>query len=327
MPKLSGTRLNPVIKANNDTGFGTNASSFGGRFVNKDGSFNVRKSGVRITERISIYHKLLNMRSLNFALAIVAFYVVINILFTVVYIVLGVNEFQGFIASTPWGKIKELYFFSTETFTTVGYGRLNPVGDAANLVASFEAMLGFLSFAIATGIIYGRFSRPRSHLVFSHNAVIAPYQDKEALMFRVAPYKDGHNLSDVRVQVTASYDIEENGKMNSKFYSLSLERSKIDGLMMNWTIVHPLDENSPLFGLSEEEMKNADMEIYVTIRGFDEVYSNTVLQRTSYTYHEIIHGAKFVMMYHVSPDGNTTIFELDKLNEIVKLGERAKANK
>ncbi len=91
---------------------------------------------------------------------------------------LGTDGFQGFVATTEWGKIKELYFFSTETFTTVGYGRVNPVDDDVKLVASFEAMLGFLSFALATGLIYGRFSRPHSHIIFSHHALIAPYKDK-----------------------------------------------------------------------------------------------------------------------------------------------------
>jgi len=305
--------------SNNDTGFGSNASSYGGRFVNKDGSYNVRIAGASFTQRLSIYHNMLNMPRWKFALTIVVFFVLINILFTSVYVLMGTENFQGFVADSEWGKIKELYYFSTETFTTVGYGRVNPIGDGVNLVASFEAMLGFLSFAIATGLIYGRFSKPTAYLVFSDHAVIAPFQDKTGLMFRVAPYKNGHILTDVQIKLTLAMQVEENGNLTAKFYNLMLERNRVDSLMMNWTVVHPLDEDSPLYGFTPEDMKNADVEMYVLIRGFDEVYANIVQQRTSYTYDEIVHNAKFIPMYHESEDGRTTIFELNKLNYYNKL--------
>lgn len=303
-----------VTGSNNDTGFGSNANSYGGRFVNKDGSFNVRIDGASFGQRFSIYHSMLNMSRWKFSLTIVAFFVLINILFTCMYVLMGSGNFQGFVATTEWGKIKELYFFSTETFTTVGYGRINPLGDGVNLVASFEAMIGFLSFAIATGLIYGRFSKPRAYLIFSHHSVIAPFQDKTGLMFRIAPYKHGHILTDVQVKVTLGMQVEEDGVLTAKFYTLALERNRVDSLMMNWTVVHPLDESSPLYGFTAEDMKNADVEMYVLIRGFDEVYANIVQQRTSYTFDEIVHNARFLTMYHESDDGKTTIFELNKLN-------------
>lgn len=316
---LSSRQLNPAPKSNNDTGFGSNPNSFGGRFINKDGSYNIRKDGIRIWHRFSIYHSMLHMPRFKFLLAIVIFFVSINLFFTAIYAFIGTTDFEGFVASTEWGKIKELYFFSSETFTTVGYGRLNPVGDMANVVASFESMLGFLSFALATGLMYGRFSRPRSHVIFSHHAVIAPYKDKTALMFRMVPYKDGHTLTDVNTQVTCSFQVEENGEPTYKFFTLSLERSRVDSLMMNWTVVHPIDEESPLFGVSSDDMKSTDLELYVLVRGFDDVYSNTVLQRTSYVYNEIVHEAKFVPMYHESEDGKTTILEIDKIHQYEKL--------
>ncbi|TKK68608.1 transporter [Ilyomonas limi] len=308
-----------ALASNNDTGFGSNASGYGGRFVNKDGSFNVKIEGASFTQRLSVYHSMLNMPRRKFALAIVLFFVLINILFTCIYVAMGADNFAGFVATTEWGKIKELYFFSTETFTTVGYGRINPVGDGVNLVASFEAMLGFLSFAIATGLIYGRFAKPRAYVVFSEHAVIAPFHDKLGLMFRVAPYKNGHILTDVQIRVTMAMQIEEDGKLTARFYTLTLERNRVDSLMMNWTVVHPLDEDSPLYGYTPDDMKNADVEIYVLLRGFDEVYANTVQRRTSYTFDEIVHNAKFLPMYHESEDGKTTIFELNKLNHYQQL--------
>jgi inward rectifier potassium channel len=133
-------------------------------------------------------------------------------------------------------------------------------------------------------------------------------------MFRIASYKDNHNLTDAVIKVNLALQEQDNGNTSYKFYELELERSKVDTLMMNWTVVHPIDEKSPLLGLAQEDYKSSDVEVYVQIKGFDDVYSTTVIQRTSYTYDEIIFNAKFVTMYRESEDGKTTILELDKLS-------------
>jgi len=312
-------RINPFSKTNNDTGFGTNVNSYGGRFINRDGSYNLQKEGVSFWNRFSLFHSMLNMPLWKFITVIILFFLCINLLYTIIYILIGTEGFQGIVATTRWQQYKELYFFSTETFTTVGYGRVNPVGDGVNMVAAIEAMSGFLSFAVATGLIYGRFAKPRSHIAFSDHALIAPYQGKTGLMFRIASYKDNHNLTDAEIKVNIALQVQENGKASYKFYSLELERSKVDTLMMNWTVVHPIDEKSPLLDLTEEDYQSSDVEVYVQIKGFDDVYSTVVIQRTSYTYEEIIFNAKFVTMYRESEDGKTTILELDKLSKYNKL--------
>jgi inward rectifier potassium channel len=312
-------RVNPFLKTNNDTGFGTNVSSYGGRFINRDGTYNLKKTGVSFWDRFSLFHTMLSMPLWKFITVIVLFFLLINLLYTFIYYLIGAEGFTGVIAANDWQVFKELYFFSTETFTTVGYGRVNPVGDGVNMVAAIEAMSGFLSFAVATGLIYGRFAKPQSHIEFSDHALIAPYQDKTALMFRIATYKDNHNLTDAEIKVNMAMQVQENEKLTYKFYELPLERSKVDTLMMNWTVVHPIDEKSPLMGLTSEDYKTSDVEVYVQIRGFDDVYSTTVIQRTSYTYDEIITDAKFVTMYRESEDGKTTILELDKLSRYHKL--------
>jgi inward rectifier potassium channel len=303
------------LKTNNDTGFGTGTNNVGGRFVNKDGTFNTRKDGIPFINRFSVYHTMLTIPRWKFSLIIFLFFLSANLIYSLLYLIIGVNEFQGMIAQTDWQKFKEVFFFSTETFTTVGYGRVNPIGDGANFIAAIEAMNGLLSFAVFTGLIYGRFSKPRANLIFSEHALVSPYQDKTALMFRFVSQKENHNLTDVSVRVTIGLQEIENEKSVFKFYTLDLERERVDNLPMNFTVVHPIDDKSPLFGLGFEEMKTADVEIYVLIRAFDDVYSNNVLQRTSYTYEEIKFNAKFVPMYHESDDKNTTILDLDKLNE------------
>jgi len=312
-------RVNPFSRINNDTGFGSNASDYGGRFINRDGTFNLRKEGKPFWERFSVFHSMLNLPSWKFIVLIVCFFLVINLFYTCIYLLIGTDGFTGMIASTQWQKFKEVYFFSTETFTTVGYGRVNPIGDGTNFVASIEAMSGFLSFAVATGLIYGRFSKPKSFLVFSDHAVIAPYQDKTALMFRFVSYKDNHILTNVEIKVNIGMQVEENNKPTFKFFDLHLERSRVDSLPMNWTVVHPIDQDSPITGFSMEDMKAADVELYVLVRGFDDVYSASVLKRTSYTFEEIIFNRKFKPMYRESDDGKTTIVELHKLNEHVEV--------
>ena len=310
---------NPFSKINNDTGFGNNASGYGGRFINRDGSFNLRKEGMGFWDRFSIFHSMLNLPTWKFIAIIIIFYFGVNLLFTGLYILAGPGQLQGIIGNTPWAIFKELYFFSTETFTTVGYGRVNPIGGKANLIASIEALSGFLSFAIATGLIYGRFSKPKAYLIFSQDAIVSPFKDITGLMFRFASYKDNHTLTNVEIKVNLALKVNENGTDTYKFYDLDLERNRVDSLPMNWTVVHPIDDKSPLAAFNSEDMKTGDVEIYVLIRGFDDVYSNIVLQRTSYTYDEIRFNRKFLPMYRESTDGKTTILELHKLNQSMEV--------
>ncbi len=308
-------RINPYSKINDDTGFSNTGIINGGRFINRDGSFNLRKKGRPFWDRFSVYYSMLTVPLWQFMSIIFIFFISINLLYTGIYLWIGQKQFTGFILNSNWGIFKELFFFSTQTFTTVGYGRVNPVGGTANLVAAIEAMSGFLSFALATGLIYGRFARPRAHLAFSDYAIIAPYRDKTGLMFRFACYKEHHALSDVTVQVNLAMLIQQDGEANYKYYDLSLERSKIENLPMNWTVVHPIDNQSPLLGFAEEDLRSADVELYVTVRGFNDVYSNIVQQRTSYTYQEIKLNRRFIPMYKETEKG--TILELHKLNRSI----------
>lgn len=320
-------KLNDFLKSDNDTGFGNNASSYGGRFINKDGSFNIRKEGMSFWKRASVYQNMLTIPVLSFVLILVALFLAINLFYTLIYFSIGSAEFTGMLATSKWKMFEELFFFSTETFTTVGYGRVNPIGTAANFVAAIEAMSGFLSFAVVTGLIYGRFSKPKAYVAFSENALVSPYRGGVGLMFRLVSFKETHIITGAEVKVTTAFKVDVNGKQEFKFYELPLERNRVDMLNMNWTVVHPIDEKSPLYGFTQEDMKNADLEIYVTLKGFDDVFSNTVLTRTSYTFDEIIFDAKFIPMYKESEDGSTTILFLDKLNHFVKVGESAGARR
>ncbi len=306
-------KINSSLKNNADTGFAVSANTQGGRFINKDGSYNVRKRGLRFYERISFFYKMLTMPVLKFAAVLIIFFISINFIFTVIYLSLNDNEFAGVLPGNSIHHFFELYFFSVQTFTTVGYGRINPDGYLAGGFASIEALTGLSSFALITGILYGRFSRPRAYLRFSKHALVAPYRDITGLMFRFVSYKENHNLTNVEVTVTFGLtETDENAQF--KFYQLPLERNRVDSLPMNWTVVHPINEDSPLYGFTLEDLRATDAEVYVLVRGFDDIFSNTVLQRTSYRFDEIIFNAKFESMFYENEDNTTTIVEVNKLH-------------
>ena len=312
------------LKSEINTGFGTNSNSTGGRFINKDGKPNVIKKGVGLLDRYSWYHTMLDMNAGRFLVLIFLLYITINLFFAGIYYLIGIHHLAGVNTGSPWKNFTEVFFFSAQTFTTVGYGRISPTGFMASAVSTFEAFLGLLSFAIATGLFYGRFSQPQTFVKFSKNALIAPFKDGTALMFRLAPYKN-NSLSEVEIKLTMSMTTEENGKLTDKFFNLELEYAKITGLSLSWTIVHPIDDKSPFFGLSKEDIANTDMEIMVFLKGFDQIFSNNVVTRTSYVNSEIIWGAKFNMMFHPNENMNKTILHLDKINDfdLVPLPESA----
>ncbi|MBC7874633.1 MAG: Inward rectifier potassium channel Irk [Ferruginibacter sp.] len=313
------------LRTDNNTGFGTNSTSTGGRFVNRDGRPNVIKKGIGILNRYSWYHTMLGMNRGKFLFLLFIIYISVNLVFAGVYYLIGIDHLAGVHAGSSWKNFTEVFFFSAQTFTTVGYGRISPVGFMASAVSTFEAFLGLLSFAIATGLFYGRFSRPRAFLKFSENALIAPYQEGTALMFRMSPYKN-NMLSEVEIKLTMAITTsEEDGRLTDKFFTLDMELSKINSLSLSWTIVHPITETSPFYGFSKEDIANTDIEIMVFVKGFDEVFSNNVVTRTSYVSAEIIWGAKFRMMYHPNDDKSKTILDLDKLNDYdqVSLSETA----
>lgn len=278
-----------------------------------NGRPNIQKTGIPIFERLSWYHTLIDLSTGKFLLVIFTSFLVVNLVFGLAYYSIGVEHLIGVTASTTAQKFVEAYFFSAQTFTTVGYGRINPTGYLTSFIAALEAFSGLLFFAVATGLFYARFSRPRAFLRFSKTALIAPYKDGIAFMCRLVPYKN-NALTDVEVRVNVNIVLEENGKDVNKFYLLDLELSNINALSLNWTLVHPIDEKSPLYKLDKSDFEKLKLEVLVFLKGFDEAFSNTVVARASYTSQEIIFGAKFLPMFHRSSNGGTTVLEIDRLN-------------
>jgi inward rectifier potassium channel len=305
--------LSKKLNADPTTGFGTNSKQSGGRFYQKDGSTNIHRKGLRFFDQLSWYHTMLSLPRWKFWFTLVMIYLLINIVFAIIYYAIGIDHFGGIQTGSEWQHFAESFFFSCQTFTTVGYGRISPTGLVASSVAAIEAFMGIISFALASGLFYGRFSRPRSFLKFSHNALIAPYKTGIALMFRTAPYKKTH-LSEAEVRLTLAMEVQTDGNVKDEFYQLKVEFTKVNALVLNWTIVHPINEESPLNGLTIDDLKKAQAELFVFIKAYDEGFSNTVIARTSYTADEIIEGARFQPMYYSNEEGNATILDFTKLS-------------
>jgi inward rectifier potassium channel len=319
---MMNKRRSIKIKDDNDTGFASQASTQGGRLLNKDGSLNIVRTGQSFFERSNFFHGLISMKWSYFSTIVLLFYISMNLLFGLIYYLIGVEHLNGSVANNEFNKFLESFFFSTQTFATVGYGRINPTGILTNLVSSLEALLGVLSLALVTSLLYSRFSRPKSKLLYSRNILIAPFQDATALMFRFAN-ADNEQLIDCEIQLVLSMTISEQGKEERKYFPLKLERDKVASLAMNWTIVHPLNEESPIYGFNAQDLADSDAEFLILLKAFDDTYSQVVHTRSSYKFEDIIWGAKFKPMYHRAKNGSSTILELDKISayELVKIPE------
>ncbi len=307
------SNINSKATTTINTGFGSNNADNGGRLINKNGLPNVEKRGVPFLKRTSWYHTLLQMSNMKFLGVILLFFVSLNFVFACFYYFIGVEHLSGMDARTGLEKFGEAYFFSAQTFTTVGYGRINPTGLLASAVASFEALIGLLTFAIATGLFYGRFSKPTAYLSFSENAMLAPFKDGLAIMIRVAPYKN-NNLTDAEAKLTARLTLEENGVMVNKFFFMELEYNQVNALNLSWTIVHPINEESPFYKFAPDDFKHVQGELLVFVKAFDDMFSNTVVARASYTFNEIVPGAKFTPMYKRNEKNNGTVLDLSAIN-------------
>ena len=277
----------------NDFGLGEKATAGHYRVLNKDGSFNIKKENVAFWEKINFFHALVSMKWIKFFAIVLATYFCVNLIFASVYMLIGIEHLTGIYGTTPVEQFVEAFFFSAQTITTLGYGQVAPTGILANIVAATESMMGLLGFALATGMVYGRFSKPAAKLKYSQTAVIAPYRDINGFMFRVVnPH--GNQLLEVEASVSLSM-LRDNSPLRD-FFTLELERSNVVLLPAAWTIVHPITDDSPFYGISQADLFRKDAEIIVVIKAFDETFSQSVYSRSSYKFSEIEWGAKFTYL-------------------------------
>ena len=297
-----------------DSGFSDKAENQGKRILKKDGSSNIKKVGLSFSDSFALYHSLITMNSWLFFVVILVSYVLINVVFASFYLIIGIETLVDSSVVEVNSAFLRAFFFSTQTLTTVGYGQMSPTGIGANIIASFEAFIGLLMFALLTGLLYGRFSRPKAKLMFSKNALIAPYLDNaKGLMVRLANPKNS-NLINVNASLLFSYIIEDKGDKIRKYFNLNLEIKEIKLLSASWTLVHPLDAESPLVNFNKQTLQSSNAELVVQIEGYDETYSQQVSTRTSYTFDEVVYNAKFKRILKHDEEGNVYV-DLGQLSD------------
>ncbi len=280
------------------------------RAINKDGSFNVERHGTNWRDTHP-YLYLINASWPVFLGIVFLAYLVVNTMFAEIYYALGPGQLQGIDESTSLLRFLNGFFFSAHTLTTVGYGNFAPNTIGANVVAAIEAMVGLMGFALATGLLFGRVAKPSALIGFSEKALIAPYQDVTSLQFRIVNLR-----SNVLIELQANVLLmtvegPENGRIR-KYQNLTLERQQVYFFPLTWTVVHPIDEKSPLYGKTPAELERLQAEILILIKGFDETFSQTVHARYSYRYDELVWDAKFTPAFQIDSDGRM-ILDVDRV--------------
>lgn len=286
------------------------------RVIRKDGQFNVRRHGTTWQD-VHPYLYFLNAPWYIFISVMVSGFIVVNFIFAATYYLIGVQHLQGAEAATEFGRFLNAFFFSAQTLTTVGYGTIAPRGVLVNFIASFEAMIGLMGFAVVTGFLVGRVSRPTARIGFSERMIVAPYQDVTSLQFRLVN-RGVSNLMELEASVLLMTVVNTDGRLERKYESLELERDRVLFLALTWTIVHAIGADSPLFGKTAADLQRLKAEVLILIKGTDDMFSQVVHARYSYRYDEIVWGAKFTPAFEIDDKG-TLLLDVDKVSDHVKV--------
>jgi len=262
----------------------------------------VRRVGARLITRRDVYHLLLTMPWRWFFGVQAVAYLIFNAVFALIYLAV-----PGSVANARAGSFTDAFFFSVQTMATIGYGVMAPATLYGNVMVTIEALLGFASFAVAAGLIFGRFSQPTARVLFSRVAVVTPFNGVPTLMFRCANERR-NQIFEARVHVDfARQEMSAEGMELRRSYELGLARDRNPQFSLSWTVMHAIDPASPLYGIDPDLLAGQEASIVVTLTGIDETLSQTVFARTAYRADEILWGRKFVDILSETEEGETLV--------------------
>ena len=296
-----------------DPGLGYSGKKEGKGLINKDGSSNVIHANKAFTIN-DLYTFFIELPWWKFFFYVFLGYTLLNIVFGLLYTIIGIEQItvskNNFLDDFLNG-----FFFSAQTLTTVGYGGIAPKGTAANFIAAFEALIGLLSFSFITGLLYGRFSKPKGAILFSENFIVRNFKGERALMFRLMNSRKTIMIEpEIKVTLTINEKAED-GVVKRNFYRLSLEREKIMYLPTSWTIVHEITKDSPLYLYTNEELQHLDAKLYILIKYHEESFGQDVYHASSYDFKQLKLNVKYKSNFHFNEDG-FTILDHEKLSEV-----------
>jgi inward rectifier potassium channel len=318
-PEPEGTS-GTVVAERNDLGFGRVVSQRArGRLVNKDGTPNSRRYGLGRQTWSRLYLRALAISWTQFLLYAIGLALLLAGIFAIGYRGLGPGALSGTEALGLRDPFFVAFSYSVSILTGIGAGQVAAVGSTAQWLTILESMGGLLALILTAGLALARLSRPRSHIRFSQRAVVAPYRGGRGLMFRLANVEPGE-LSDAEARVSLAW-LERVGEgRERRFHQLALERQRVEFFSLNWTVVHPIDRDSPLAGVTPDELREAKAEVLVLLTAHEETFSTRVTARSSYLWNEVAWDARFADMFVDSPDGIVTV-DIARLDRIERLPE------
>jgi inward rectifier potassium channel len=313
---LAPRRTEEELARDRDLGFGSVVSRQSRqRLLNADGSFNVIRSGLGLLETLAPYQQLLTVSWTGFFALVVALYLLINAVFALAYFAEGSTALMGPGADMLGGHFSQAFFFSVQTFATIGYGQIGPNGFGANALVTVEALVGLIFQALATGLLFARFSRPTASILFSHQAIVAPYGSGQSLQFRIANRRKNEIIQLEAQVLFSAMEPDGRGGFVRRYTLLPLERNKVTFFPLSWTIVHPIDPASPLAGKTADDLVKAEAEVLVLLSGIDETFAQTVHARSSYRAEEIIWNRRFRSMF-VQDQGRSLSVDISRLHDV-----------
>jgi inward rectifier potassium channel len=251
---------------------------------------------------LDFYHHLLTVSPWTLFVVLVAAYIAFNLIFAALYVLQPRD-----IANAAPGSFTDAFFFSVQTMATIGYGDMHPATVYANLLVTIEVLLGMTGLALATGLVFARFSRPTARVMFSNVAVVTNHEGVPSLMFRAANRRR-NQLLEAQVTVMLMRDeVNSEGVEMRRFHNMAVARAHNPMFALSWTVIHPIDEASPLYGQSEEDLLSAHTQIIVSISGLDETFSQTIHARHTYNAAEIRWSHRFADILTRAADGHRRI--------------------
>ncbi|WP_293147883.1 MULTISPECIES: ion channel [unclassified Microcoleus] len=274
------------------------------RLVSRKGQFplSIVKLGVPRLHFADLYHRLLTLSWPQFFMLICLSYVLTNSLFALAYLAGG-----DCIANARPGSFKDAFYFSVQTMATIGYGAMYPRTEYANTIVAIEAFFGLWGVAMVTGLAFSRFSRPSARVIFSRVAIIAPFNGVPTLMYRAGNQRFNQILEAQQRATLIRDEVTSEGEYMRRFYDLQLMRSQSPIFALTWTVMHAIDENSPLYQLTAKDLIEQQAEIVITLTGIDDTVSQTIHARHSFVASEIVWNMRFVDIIHRKPDGSRVV--------------------
>ncbi len=289
------------------------------RFIARDGSPNSHKFGTGPQRVERFYQRALAAPWQSFLAWSLGAMLLVNGCFALAYSALGADAIRGQELVGIDDPFLRSFSFSVGIFTTTGTGPMYAVGNTAHWLVIFESLTGPFIMVVMAGLLIARLTRPRMRLRFSESAVIAPYREGRGLMFRMVNVQPGE-ISDVQARVSIALYEDRNGRRERRFHQLELERKSVEFFPLHWTVVHPIDAESPLRGFSPEKMHEAEAELVVQVNAHEETFSTRVTSRTSYRWDEMRWDVKFADVFVPTTDGVIAI-DVERLDRTDRLAE------